>query len=529
MTEALFKILTGVHAGAEIELSEGTWIFGRDDSADIILTDKEIAPRHAAFILSPEGSVRFETLDGAVLTAAGETPSGDTLTAGTLWRLGGVLFAWGPADADRAFWDGVTAAFTGLNAPAPKRAPEAQAAPEENAGDAPEANDAPAEEKPDETPADSPAKPEETARAGSRAGVLCAVAAALLLVFAAAGTATFLVKEDARLAAETWLQDRSPRSAALFGKILSAERGEAFRGWLGTLGVATKPTGPDPETLSASLREAGFKNVAARRAETGAYLFAGSVTNDAERARLLDFAKETRVPVVLDITVESDWTEAYRAALNNVGFWPAVAFKRTGDDKNITVSAYMISSIAEEKAFGDIASVVPSGSAGEGGLTVTRHIRYRDDVEKLVERTLKEKGVSGVRVEYRPGDILFHTTLTPEQKTKVDGVLTALAGQSDVPLKISVMNEAAKLSPAALAKAKAPEKKAQPAKSSGPAFRVTGVSGGSIRFITLSNGEKVFTGGRLPGGYVLESIGHDKLILSKNKKRIQYPLKKVNK
>lgn len=58
-----------------------------------------------------------------------------------------------------------------------------------------------------------------------------------------------------------------------------------------------------------------------------------------------------------------------------------------------------------------------------------------------------------------------------------------------------------------------------------PTFRVTGVSGGAIQFITLSTNEKVFVGGRLPGGFTLESISHTRLILSKNGKRIQYPLK----
>ena len=54
---------------------------------------------------------------------------------------------------------------------------------------------------------------------------------------------------------------------------------------------------------------------------------------------------------------------------------------------------------------------------------------------------------------------------------------------------------------------------------------MTGVSGGKLKFVTLSTGEKVFAGGRLPGGFTLESISHNRLTLSKNGKRINYPLK----
>ena len=58
-----------------------------------------------------------------------------------------------------------------------------------------------------------------------------------------------------------------------------------------------------------------------------------------------------------------------------------------------------------------------------------------------------------------------------------------------------------------------------------PTFRVASVSRGAIKFVTLSTGEKVFAGGRLPGGFTLESVSYDRLILSKFNKRIVYPLK----
>jgi type III secretion protein D len=65
----------------------------------------------------------------------------------------------------------------------------------------------------------------------------------------------------------------------------------------------------------------------------------------------------------------------------------------------------------------------------------------------------------------------------------------------------------------------------EPGVSSDDTFYVVGVSGGALKFVTLSTGEKVFVGGRLPGGYILEAIEYNQLVLSKNKKRINYPLK----
>ena len=60
MSGVVIKIYSGVHLGASIALKEGTWVFGRDDSADIIFADEGVAPRHAAITFSPGGIVRAE-------------------------------------------------------------------------------------------------------------------------------------------------------------------------------------------------------------------------------------------------------------------------------------------------------------------------------------------------------------------------------------------------------------------------------------------------------------------------------------
>ena len=96
MSGVVIKIYSGVHLGAAIALKEGTWVFGRDDSADIIFADEGVAPRHAAITFSPGGIVRVEPLDGTVVMAGGAAPADGILPAASLWRLGPVLMAWGP-------------------------------------------------------------------------------------------------------------------------------------------------------------------------------------------------------------------------------------------------------------------------------------------------------------------------------------------------------------------------------------------------------------------------------------------------
>lgn len=94
MDAVVFRIYSGVHSGAQIELTPGTWVIGRDDSCDIILTDASIAARHAALIVEAS-EVSCEPLDGKISAADGGALKGLKLAPGALWRFGSVIAAWG--------------------------------------------------------------------------------------------------------------------------------------------------------------------------------------------------------------------------------------------------------------------------------------------------------------------------------------------------------------------------------------------------------------------------------------------------
>ena len=55
--------------------------------------------------------------------------------------------------------------------------------------------------------------------------------------------------------------------------------------------------------------------------------------------------------------------------------------------------------------------------------------------------------------------------------------------------------------------------------------QVTGVTMSPMKFISLSNGQRIFEGGLLPGGYTLDSIDVRVLTLRKDGQTLQYPLR----
>ena len=111
MDGVTLRIFSGLHLGAEIELQEGVYVVGSDDSCDLILSDSSLAPRHAALhILLPESGtqVTAEPLDGKVLLSGEALPGEERLPARYPFQLGQIVLAWTEAaSADNAAWQEV--------------------------------------------------------------------------------------------------------------------------------------------------------------------------------------------------------------------------------------------------------------------------------------------------------------------------------------------------------------------------------------------------------------------------------------
>ena len=102
-------VFSGPHLGARLELAEGSWVLGSDDSCDIILSG--LAPRHALLEAAAGESgmtVSLSPLDGSVRPQGGkeifppepgEQASRLAPAAGGGWYLGRTCFAWNLPDA----------------------------------------------------------------------------------------------------------------------------------------------------------------------------------------------------------------------------------------------------------------------------------------------------------------------------------------------------------------------------------------------------------------------------------------------
>ena len=519
--KALFRVLSGLHEGAQIELTPGVWVVGADDSCDIILGDG-LAARHATVTVGDDGQVRIAPLDAPVLDLLGNPRDGEALPAGEIVRLAEVGLAWGPAEAGADFWQGVAGAWARRGA-----APQAQAGASADSADSGDAVDSagPASgEKPQaagpakvESADGLPVKPEEKAepqRSGSRKKSPMVIAAGIGLL---AGCLAVALVPGGRSAAKKTMTSLAASSVAAASAPASA-----------SASASTQVTDGKPLTLQAlgtRLRDLGLSGISVKRLPNGTYVFSGTVEDDAERALLTSEAKRLDGPAVLQLEVVSDRTAPVKAAFNALDLWPEVRWEPGADGSRgtVLVAGYMATSAVEEKAFDEVSALFSQNRKASDVPALERRILHREDLKALLTEALDREQLEKVGVEWLDGRIRLTSVLTAESRERLDRALAEVRGNSPVPLVIDIVNKEPPAGPEAKsAPAAAPAPAPEPAK---PVFKVTAVSGGALKFVTLSDGSKCFEGGEMPGGFTLESISYNRLVLSKDKKRIIYPLK----
>ena len=502
MRAAVFELFSGLHAGARIELTEGDWVIGSDDSCDLILADEGFAPRHASVSVK-SGEVGIVTLDGKVTTLEGRSVANEVWPKGTVLLFGTVAVAWGAPDDSEDYWSDLRGRWRATLLPT---APAAEL----KADAASEAKVSPGEVPKDDEAA-AAAKAEKTEEKSKGHGVL--VGTALVLAVLLAGGWTLARDADLRRSVEADFAKTNPNAVtALYSSVFGVDGLLARFGWLSPEAV------PEEELvagLRAKLNEEGFANVTAQKAGTGVWHLTGRVANDEERGRLVKLARTLTVPAVLDVDVDTDRTAPWLAAFQARGFKTEVHLEGTSGTPVLTVLGYMRTKDVEDKAFAEVSYELSADS-----VDVKRRIVHESDVKPLLDRAIKEQGLEDVTVEWHPGRITLSAPLSPKTRNMLTAAMQQVGRTVHVPLSYELLHREARKTAA-----KAPARRSAPKDSMTPNFRVTGVSGGKLKFVTLSTGEKVFAGGRLPGGFTLESISHNRLTLSKSGKRINYPLK----
>ena len=480
MRAAVLRLFSGLHIGAEIELIEGVYVIGTDDSCDLILSDSSLKARHAALRVSVSGdTVRLsaEPLDGPVFCSGSSLDEERDIAPLLPFQLGLLTAAWLPADApDRAA--GWASVDDQLKEKETLKAPEVQ----------------PAEERGlDEL---SAVAPDDVADDGS--------------------------SPEPRLEETEKPKSTRCRDLCLIASLVLV--GALCFGW------NSSPSEPTPAQLMRSLLdEAGYDKLNVVPGDKSITV-TGRIATDRERGRLLRLAQLLKFPVYLEVTVHSDAADAVRASFNTLGLWPEVTELPPSSRPGVRVRGYIRNGFLEEMALSTAVRNVPALRPAEGGkpaLEIFRDICHEDEVNAELEPVLMAAGLEDIQKVFLPGRIELRGTLTPKSRNALADAAKAVEKKLGVPIPFDIINEAEEQMPKANIYTNQGDhalqkESAAPASSS---FKVVSVSLGAMKFVTLESGERVFEGGELPGGYLLERIAIDALTLVKNSKTTQYPLR----
>lgn len=476
----LIHIFSGYHIGAELCLTQGKYIFGNDDACDFILSDKSIAGKHflLKIIAKPltldEGSeqeytVNVTPLDGKTELNLTEIHEETAWEQGTVLSANEVTFAW-----------------------AKDNMPELIQTISHSLYQNPNQNTAPQTPQPSQNSEAEQNK--ELAQAAKKNDNIV-------------DTKPYTAKQS--------LQQKlkSPKNlCVLFLAVLT----------LSTLVFTFTPFEKnelkDTQFMQKILEEQGFSQIDVLTTDNG-ILWQGIIENDNEQAKLYSLAQSMHFPVHLELVIKDDVIRTFKQIMGLEDIYPTIKI----DKDSIFIGYYAKEALYQQIAEKALFEMFPK--YGEIEDRITEKIIFEPELkEKLLD--LQEKyPLVKLNPAFDKGKLLFKAHYSREER---DEIKTAFA-ELEEDLGFKVVYEFMEIN--------APHPNGSPqlqnaqntADSKAKAnFVVTSVNVDTIPFITLSNNEKIFIGGVLPNGGILEGIGLTELTINNNGTLTIYPLRGNN-
>ena len=579
------RIFSGVHLGAEIHLPEGSYIFGNEDSCDIILHDNSLKARHIQVTIerilsisttlvsssteeikgntSPQNKrdshsikVKITNMDGAVSLNGKNVESESFIEARTPYYVGQICFAWTEyGDFDYA-WNSVN---DNMQANAPNLGTKTDNA----------------------TPADTSSKSDEMPNAELSGDITQKttenIANAKNIEDSSkknnkahnnnankVGNANTIATQ-----AEKKRENQKPNTSYSTKKWFRYGLYFFITLLFLSLSLTIKETynriSNNVVLFQERLEDQGFSQLVIHENEAGITL-SGILKNDKERAQILNLAQNMHFPVYLDIKIHDDLLNALKTAYNGQGFYPKIDII-TGENK-IRVNGYL----KDKLLLHVIDAYVQKNIPALRSQTLDYNVHYADELQKILSPRInaakrgakpdKKPGekpsenndqnndakFGSINIQYLLGTLNITGDFTKKQKQVLDDIINTLCLELQIPLIVDIgfseekEFESTKERVNAIEQLTEQRAEATVQKSTGQnsitnngtatqklnsakPFDVTSVMLVPIKYIILSTGERIFEGGLLPGDYILESITLKKLILNNNGITSTYYLK----
>ncbi|MDR0355125.1 MAG: type III secretion system inner membrane ring subunit SctD [Deltaproteobacteria bacterium] len=528
-----FRVVSGPNVGARLSLESGQYVFGSSDEADFVFADPSVSPRHMELTIAEAGppagadggdetaegtagfSVVARPLDGPVgLDGVVLPPEGEPVAEGRFLTLGFTALtyrrpgqAWGPIDLiDRSLalklaGDSPAKEAGGAGSPAAEAGLGASAGEEAAAGEKKEATGFSAEEE--------------------RAAL------------SAAGEA-----QAAGQAQETDEVDGTDEEVDEADSAKRKNKGSSVKTILFALILAVvlfflvfdfgdrETVVSQEDELSRTLAANGFGQLSVVDLSYGLEV-EGFLNDDQELARLVELVKNRPVKTFLRISIRHDVFRAAQEALTSYGFFPKIVPQENGE---ALVSVYMLDAATADRAFAELARDVPD-------FRPVRKVVDRTVIEPLLNQALLSAGLTGLELVFRPGRVDVQAPRDFDAMSAVASAFQEAANRAQTPIRYDLLTGFA-APEAAASVSLAPPPPALPAslEAAGPSepegdsnaplssLKIVGVTTEPMRFISTRDGHKLFEGSALSGGWIIDSITAESIVLTRDDDTLTYSL-----
>lgn len=471
----LLHIFSGYHIGAELCLAQGTYIFGSDETCDFILSDTGIAGKHflleilaKPLTLAEESKQEYEI---AVSPLEGKVALNHTeITEKTVWEQGVLLSA-----------NEISLAWAKDNMP------ELIQTITHSLYQNPEQNSSQTPQKTEEKEIITNINPEDdnivaTKTNNSEQSLQQKIKSPknLLVLFLAVLTLATLVFTF------TPFEKQELKDTAFMQKVLEAQ---------------------------------GFSQIDVITTEKG-IVWQGIIDNDNEQAKLYHLAQSMHFPVRLELVVKDDVIRTFKQIMALEGIYPSINI----DKENIVLGYYVKDALYQQMAEKALVEMFPK--YGELQEKITEKIIFEPELRDKLLALQEKYPLIKLDPAFDKGKLLFKANYSKQEKDEIKTIFADLEKDLGFSIAYEFMDIVAPRSNTSLSPQQAQNTVEK--KTNTMNFVVSSVNVDAIPFITLSNNEKIFIGGVLPNGGILEGIGLTELTINNNGTLTIYPLRGNN-
>ena len=473
----LLKIISGSHAGAEIELEHGTYTLGRHEDCDYILTDNALSDQHLEIKLDDTGLVIKSLCEHAFIIDGKEVGLEISPEIHTVITTSSLSFVFGQKDKP---WPSLMAPTT---MPLGDQQSQAQTSASDNSA-------VKSQEKKYNSDNAAPELQKTMPGHQNKKKAVFSIKALLNMVkrwfhrlrwFFITITVFMVLAVLSYFFILFWQKtDPAHNVAPAINYMAVAEN------------IKTKLQLPD---------------ITLRQLTDGVILIRGYVTDSDQKNTLLAKMEEESVPVKERLTVMSDMRLAAVMALKTAGY-TGINIELDTTPGSLVLSGYAPDAMYVTKVRDLLRTEV------YGLSSIVEQLEYQSTREKALRAMLRDSGLLGrIKILVKPG------TLT------LQGRLSDIAEGYSLKKIVTGYREKYGKHPQLIINVTIPSANTETLQ---PVLHIRSISLGRMPYVVLENGEKYLPGAKLENGYILESIGLDYLVLSLGQKRIKYYVRENN-